>query len=112
MRKSTFFFAFIALNLTIMAILYIHSRITLSERQILRKDINKIVRTLKLTDMVLSTDARYTRHLTQADLFSAFQDYPGSIEHFPAGSIIPPPEFVSIETAIEIKNEPELRNVQ
>ena len=46
---------------------------------------------LKLTDVCLFTEARYTRHLSQADLHSAFQDHPLGLEHFPSGSILPPP---------------------
>lgn len=50
------------------------------------------VRTLQLTDLCLFTEARYTRHLSQADLHSAFQDHPMSAEHFPAGSLTRPPK--------------------
>jgi hypothetical protein len=50
-----------------------------------------IVGTLELTDLCLFTEARYTRHLSQADLFSAFQDHPAALEHFPTGSIAGPP---------------------
>jgi len=42
---------------------------------------------LELTDLCLFTEARYTRHPSQADLHSAFQDHPVSLEHFPAGSM-------------------------
>ena len=45
---------------------------------------------LHLSDLALWTEARYTRHPSQADLFSAFQDSPGAPEHFPAGSIVSP----------------------
>lgn len=96
MRKSKFFFIFIAFNLAIIIMLYAHSRLAISEHNASGKDIAVIIKTLGLTDLVLSTDARYTRHPSQADLFSAFQDYPGSIEHFPTGSVIPPPDFNSI----------------
>jgi hypothetical protein len=51
-----------------------------------------VVRNLELTDLCLFTEARYTRHLSQADLHSAFQDHPVALEHFPAGSIAGPPE--------------------
>jgi hypothetical protein len=50
-----------------------------------------VVRNLELTDLSLFTEARYTRHLSQADLHSAFQDHPVALEHFPAGSIAGPP---------------------
>ena len=49
-----------------------------------------VVAALQLTDLSLCSEARYTRHPTQADLFSAFQDSPGAFEHFPTGSIILP----------------------
>ena len=45
-----------------------------------------------LTDLTLFTEARYTRHPSQADLHSAFQDHPLAFEHFPSGSLIAPPE--------------------
>jgi hypothetical protein len=50
-----------------------------------------VVKELELTDLALFTEARYTRHLSQADLHSAFQDHPISLEHFPSGSLAGPP---------------------
>ena len=50
-----------------------------------------LVRELGLSDLSLFTEARYTRHPTQADLHSAFQDHPLAQEHFPTGSLISPP---------------------
>ncbi len=58
-----------------------------------------LVERLELTDLVLFTEARYTRHPTQADLQSAFQDHPVAFEHFPTGSLMPPP--AGILTAYE-----------
>jgi hypothetical protein len=52
-----------------------------------------LVRELDLTDLALFTEARYTRHSTQTDLHSAFQDHPMALEHFPTGSIQPPPRW-------------------
>ena len=51
----------------------------------------RLVEQLGLTDLVLFTEARYTRHPTQAYLQSAFQDHPVALEHFPTGSLMPPP---------------------
>lgn len=42
---------------------------------------------MAITDLALFSEARYTRHLTQADRHAAFQDHPMAMEHFPAGSI-------------------------
>lgn len=54
-------------------------------------EMQRLVERLGLTDPVLFTEARYTRHLSQADLHSAFQDHPVAFEHFPSGSLVPPP---------------------
>ena len=52
-----------------------------------------LVAGLGLTDLALFTEARYTRHLTRADLHSAFQDHPLALDHFPSGSLVPPPAW-------------------
>ena len=51
----------------------------------------RLVAQLRLTDLALFTEARYTRHPSQADLHSGFQDHPLALEHFPTGSLISPP---------------------
>jgi hypothetical protein len=48
-----------------------------------------LVARLDLTDLAIFTEARYTRHASQADLHSAFQDHPLAMEHFPNGSLVP-----------------------
>lgn len=48
-----------------------------------------------LTDLALFTEARYARHPSQADLHSAFQDHPGAFDHFPSGSLLPPPALLT-----------------
>jgi len=50
-----------------------------------------LVTGLGLTDLALFTEARYTRHPSQADLHSAFQDHPVALDHFPSASLVPPP---------------------
>jgi hypothetical protein len=51
----------------------------------------KLVSELGLTDLALSTEARYTRHLSLADRNSAFQNSPASLDFFPTGSLYQPP---------------------
>jgi hypothetical protein len=58
------------------------------------QQIEQTVSRLGLTDLALFTEARYTRHPSQADLHSAFQDHPLAFEHFPTGSLIAPPAGV------------------
>ncbi|MBZ4022264.1 hypothetical protein CKO11_07315 [Rhodobacter sp. TJ_12] len=50
----------------------------------------QIVHDLGLSDLALFTEARYTRHPALADHAAPFQDAPGSFEHFPSGSFVPP----------------------
>lgn len=50
-----------------------------------------LVQQLGLTDLALFTEARYTRHPSQSDRHAAFQDHPFALEHFPSGSMLPPP---------------------
>lgn len=45
---------------------------------------------LGLTDLCISTEARYTRHPSVSDPMAPFMDHPGSIEHFPTGSFWSP----------------------
>lgn len=56
----------------------------------------RLVQQLGLTDLCLFTEARYTRHPSQADLHSAFQDHPLGLEHFPSGSLLPPPNTLAV----------------
>ena len=55
-----------------------------------RAEVHMLVKRLGLTDIALLTEARYTRHLSLADLHSPFQDAPMAIEHFPTGSLVAP----------------------
>lgn len=50
-----------------------------------------LVRELGLSDLSFFTEARYTRHPSQADRHTPFQDHPAALEHFPTGSLLPPP---------------------
>jgi hypothetical protein len=55
-----------------------------------RVQIRRLVEELALTDPALFTEARYTRHLSQADRHAPFQDHPMAFEHFPSGSLVFP----------------------
>jgi hypothetical protein len=102
-RASGSFFLFIGGCLVLIASLFAVSERRVSETKPLLADLGEVTAVLKLTDMSFSTDARYTRHPSQADLFSAFQDYPGSIEHFPSGSVVGPPDFRDLATTLTIR---------
>jgi hypothetical protein len=101
--KHRIFIGFILLECLALLGFYLFSNIAIERRQeeILSK--RELVRELMLTDLAIWTEARYTRHPSQADMFTPFQDYPASIEHFPAGSIIAPPEHIKGVTRMEFK---------
>lgn len=65
-----------------------------------RLDANRaLVTQLGLTDLALFTEARYTRHPSQADLHSALQDHPGAFDHFPSGSLLALPAVLTRNSA-------------
>jgi len=103
-RKSYLFFMFVFLCLLLMIGLFAESDRAVSGFDRTVRDLGEITSSLKLTDISFSNDARYTRNPSQTDVFSAFQDYPGSIEHFPSGSVIAPPDFGSLGTKMIIGN--------
>lgn len=49
-----------------------------------------LVKKYGLTDLSIFTDASYTRHLSQSDFFSPFQDNPSSFDMFPSASFVTP----------------------
>lgn len=64
-----------------------------------RLDANRaLARWAVATDLSLFTEARYTRHPSLADRHSPFQDYPLALEHFPTGSLVPPPSHLHPST--------------
>ncbi|MBF0247361.1 MAG: hypothetical protein HQL36_04725 [Alphaproteobacteria bacterium] len=64
------------------------ARLRADEAAIRQGERARLARVLELTDLALFTEARYTRHVSQSDLHSAFQDHPMSLDHFPSGSLI------------------------
>ncbi len=100
MNRAFVFLAGAGLCLLALTGLLFRSAATVRQQGNTVRDMTEIAACLRLTDISFSHDARYTRHPSQADLFSAFQDHPGSIEHFPSGSVSAPPDFSGIGTAI------------
>ncbi len=93
MRPSTRFALFIGL----LSVLFLLSLLDAgfghrdAQRRIARMQAQ--VGAYELTDLSLFTEARYTRHPSQADGFTPFQDHPMAFEHFPSGSLLLPPAW-------------------
>jgi len=87
--KQRLFFAVTAAEIVVLCGLFLYSqaRVTGEKRNSVPAK-TTLARELELTDLSIWTEARYTRHPSQADHFAPFQDFPSSLEHFPAGSIV------------------------
>ena len=92
MRKSDIFLIFLAINIIILFLMFTHASLKRKVDMESLKEKVEMVKRLELTDLCLFTEANYTRHLSQADLHTPFQDSPVSLEHFPSGSLLAPPE--------------------
>lgn len=75
-------------GLAVCLVLALLDRPTARARRVASRD---LVAALGLTDLALFGEARYTRHRSLADLASAFQDGPATLDHFPSGSLVAPP---------------------
>jgi hypothetical protein len=95
MRKSTIYLTFMAACIIALALLFsIHPLLSAPYYDKILAEKKQLVQKLGLTDLCLFTEARYTRHLSQADHFAAFQDSPMAFEHFPSGSVVLPPVLI------------------
>ena len=90
-RKSNLFFLYLTINMVLLFLMFVHASSKRNTEARFIKEKAEMVRRLGLTDLCLFTEASYTRHLSQADLHTAFQDSPMSLEHFPSGSLAAPP---------------------
>lgn len=90
MIKHRVFIGLLLLEVVVLLLLFLHSVVEVRSRRGEIASMRTVAGDLMLTDLSVWTEARYTRHPSQADWFSPFQDYPSSIEHFPAGSVVVP----------------------
>ena len=90
MRKSDVFLIYLAINIILVLLMFTHASLKREAGLRSLEEKMEIVRRLELTDLCLFTEANYTRHLSQADLHTPFQDSPMSLEHFPSGALVIP----------------------
>jgi len=91
MRKSTLFLLTICLLSTLFFLSVLDTLLGQGDASSKIKLMQAQVHDYELTDLSLFTEARYTRHPSQADGFTPFQDHPMAFEHFPSGSLLIPP---------------------
>lgn len=87
-------FAAAAVLLVLLLGTLVHARYAAGQAEATVRANRELTARLGLTDLALFTEARYTRHPTQADLHTAFQDHPAALEHFPSGSWLGPPPIL------------------
>ena len=95
MRKSDGFLLFIGGGILLLTAILIQAHYVARADLPRLRQMAEVVKNLGLTDLCLATEARYTRHLSQADWHAAFQSYPLALDHFPLGSILGPPETLT-----------------
>ena len=93
--KHRIFIGIVLLEISIIIILFLHAFSVSRHRNQEMENMRSLVKELMLTDLSVWTEARYSRHPSQTDFFSPFQDFPAAVEHFPAGSILAPPQHLS-----------------
>jgi hypothetical protein len=89
--KADAYLICLALSMAVFGLLMVHAALGGKRHMHVIRENAAMVEALGLTDLCMFTEARYTRHPAVADLNTAFQDHPASLEHFPSGSLIGPP---------------------
>ena len=89
--RYLFFACLIALEALVLVFLVAAGKFAVDREAPARQCNRQLVQAFELTDLSIWTGARYTRHPSQADVFSAFQDGMGALEHFPEGVLAPLP---------------------
>jgi hypothetical protein len=90
MRPSTRFFCFLAGCALLIGLIALQVWLPSARDEKRMEEMARLTENLTLTDLCLFTEARYTRHPSQADLRAPFQDHPAALEHFPSGSLVRP----------------------
>ncbi len=84
-RPLHYFFS----SLTILS-LVIPALLSDASRQGNQAEVNRfkqtLARELQITDLVLTTESRHLRHISQPELMAVFQDVPGFHDHFPGSA--------------------------
>ncbi len=92
MRKSTAFLTFLALAAVLAFLSGIHASWARARTNESVEAKARLVEELALTDLCLFTEANYTRHPSQADWHTPFGDGPFTLDHFPSGGLMAPPD--------------------
>jgi hypothetical protein len=90
-RAADLFALLVLLGILALALCWGHTHWTGADQARRLARVGRVVAEVGLTDLALATEARHTRHPSQADRHAPFQSHPLALDHFPSGSIIGPP---------------------
>ena len=97
--------ALIALEIGAVVAVGFAGRSSTEQSNRVRASNSTLVEQLRLTDLALWSGTSYCRHPSQADLFAPHGDHPSAMDHFPAGSVVPPPPVAPTEAAHTLERE-------
>lgn len=83
--------AVLAIEIVVAAGLALIGSVRCDRAKLARPANRRLVSELGLADLALWSDASYCRHSSLRTFFAAHSDHPSAMEHFPAGSMVPPP---------------------
>ena len=100
-RKSDVFFCSLLIGVLLLCLMFVDAAVSQRlDRQRIQER-RAIVRALALTDLCLTTEARYTRHPSMADLPPPFRDHPRPHNLFLWGPLSPPPPHLQLQAGGE-----------
>ncbi len=100
MRYSTKLLIFLIILMTsaVLEIVDYHNQQTVYQQEIQGRKLFQ--RQVGLPDLAITGSASYLRHYSISDMTTAFQDYPASLDHFPAGFVYAAPDYSEMPTTI------------
>jgi hypothetical protein len=102
--KCKIFIGLIVIEVVLLGVFYITASLSVKKRQPALRAQRQLVKRLMLTDLAIWTEATYTRHPSQTDFFTPFQDFPAAIEHFPSGSLVAAPSVSGFASPVYGRN--------
>ena len=100
MRYSYWLAIVIIVFCLVIGLEYRHYQKRLSEIEQQLKLRRQFQKAVGLPNLAITSAARYLRHYSITDLTTPFQDYPASLDHFPAGFAFMPPDYSNMPCPI------------
>lgn len=92
--RPSFFLSLVLLSLLVSGVfIQVKLEAKRQEGALLYQEMQSMVETLGVSDLCLSTEARYTRHPAVSDTLVVGMDHPGALDHFPS-TLFWSPDFI------------------